>query len=64
MLRRKYREIYYFFSFRFMSTSLSSVVDNLPEKKKKKAKDSRKKEKSNQYAILRCKECKKIQLNQ
>ena len=53
-----------------MSTSLSSVVDNLPEKKKKKkkkkkkAKDSRKKEKSNQYAILRCKECKKIQLNQ
>ena len=40
MLRRKYREIYYFFctyklkfinSFRFMSTSLSKLVNNLSE---------------------------------
>ena len=38
-----------------MLTSLSSLVDNLCEictkKKKKNAKDARKKEKSNQYAI-------------
>ena len=32
MLRRKYREKYYFFSFRFMPTSLSSIVHNLSEK--------------------------------
>ena len=60
MLRRKYREIYYFFqyqlkkkldnnktityklkfidSFRFMLTSLSSLVDNLSEIYKKKCK--------------------------
>ena len=40
MLRRNYREIYYFFctyklkfinSFRFMSTSLSKLVNNLSE---------------------------------
>ena len=37
-----------------MLTSLSTLVDNLCEictKKKKNAKDARKKEKSNQYAI-------------
>ena len=38
-------------SFRFMSTSLSSLVDNL-KFTKKNAKDLRKEENSNQYAIL------------
>ena len=35
-----------------MSTSLLSLVDNLPEIYKKNAKDVKKEEKSNQYAIL------------
>ena len=39
-------------SFRFMSTSLSSLVDKLFEICKKNAKDVRKEKKSNQYAIL------------
>ena len=39
-------------SFRFMSTSLSSHIDNLSEFTKKNAKYARKEEKSNQYAIL------------
>ena len=62
MLRRKYREIFYFSvplskeldngktityklkfidSFRFMSTSLSSLVDNLSEIYKKQARNAR-----------------------
>ena len=39
-------------SFIFMSTSLSSLADNLSEIYKKNAKDARKEKKSNQYAIL------------
>ena len=39
-------------SFRFMPTSLSSLVDNLSEIYKKISKDARKEEKPNQYAIL------------
>ena len=39
-------------SFRFISTSLSSLVDNLSEIYKKNVKDARKEEKSNQYLIL------------
>ena len=39
-------------SFRFMSISLSSLVDNLSEIYKKECKGLKKNEKSNQYATL------------
>ena len=39
-------------SFGFMSTSLSSLVDNLSEIYQKKGKNARKEENSNQYAVL------------
>ena len=39
-------------SFRFMSTSLSSLVDNLSEIYKKERKDARKEQKLNQHATL------------
>ena len=73
MLRRKYREIYYFFqyqlkkkldnnktityklkfidSFRFMLTSLSSLVDNLSEIFKKECKGCEERKK-NQISML------------
>ena len=59
-------------SFRFMSTSISNLVNNLSEIYKKRAKNVRKEKKLNQYAILldlknnklhyKCNKCKKRQL--